>query len=164
MSDLETAAAAIADELAVDLPHLQPPGEVRFDPATLAAVVGLWLLKNVADGMAEAIKEGSKSGTQTLLQRIGAAVRRRVRRDLPEAMGSRSDDAAMDDAVAAAESAWTDTRSLRPPTSEVPTADLVETATSNVTAALIEAGLPPVPADRVATALRAEIRRLLDEA
>ncbi|MFD6449600.1 hypothetical protein ACFWF3_02380 [Nocardia sp. NPDC060220] len=34
----------------------------------------------------------------------------------------------------------------------------------NVTDALIEAGLPPLPADRVAAALCAEIRRLLDEA
>lgn len=162
MSDLEASAAAIADELAADLPRLQPSGEVRFDPATLAAVVGLWLLKNVADGIAEAIKEGSQSATQTLAQRIGVAVRRRVRRDLPEAMNSGTDDTALDNTVAATESAWADARSARTP--EIPTADLVEEATFNVAAALIEAGLPPLPADRVAAVLRAEIRRLLDEA
>ncbi|MFD4439387.1 hypothetical protein ACFWPK_06360 [Nocardia sp. NPDC058519] len=161
MSDLEASAAAIADELAADLPRLQPSGEVRFDPATLGVVVGLWLLKNVADGIAEAIKEQSQVATQTLAQRIGAAIRRRVRRDLPEAMNSGTDDTALDNAVAATESAWTAARSARTP--EIPTADLVEEATLNVTAALIEAGLPPLPADRVAAALRAEIRRLLDE-
>ncbi|MFC9964044.1 hypothetical protein ACFVH4_07335 [Nocardia ignorata] len=94
MTDLESAAAALADEFAIDLPWLQP--QVRFDPATLGAVVGLWLLKNVADGVAEAIKEGSKSGTESLAQRIGAAIRRRVRGDLPGAMDSGGDDRALD--------------------------------------------------------------------
>ncbi|WP_133734120.1 hypothetical protein [Nocardia ignorata] len=113
MTDLESAAAALADGLAIDLPRLQPAGQVRFDPATLGVVVGLWLLKNVADGVAEAIKEGSKCGTESLAQRIGAAIRRRVRGDLPGAMDSGAEDRALDNAVVAAESAWDEAHSAR---------------------------------------------------
>ncbi|NKX86366.1 hypothetical protein [Nocardia coubleae] len=162
MTDLESAAAALADELAIDLPRLQPAGQVRFDPATLGAVVGLWLLKNVADGVAEAIKEGSKSGTESLAQRIGAAIRRRVRGDLPGAMDSGADDRALDNAVVAAESAWDDAHSARAITA-VPTGDLIAEAVDNVTAALIESGLPPASAARVGAVLRTELRLLLDK-
>ncbi|WP_446222479.1 hypothetical protein ACTWPB_22090 [Nocardia sp. IBHARD005] len=46
-------------------------------------------------------------------------------------MNSGTDDTALDNAVAATESAWTEARSARTP--EIPTADLVEAATLNVT-------------------------------
>ncbi|MEU7767573.1 hypothetical protein AB0B25_20895 [Nocardia sp. NPDC049190] len=126
-------------------------------------MVGLWLLQNVADGIAEAIKEESKTGTQTVLQRIGTAIGRRVRRDVPKAMASPSGDAELDEAASTAESAWTETDSILAQKSDLTADEIAWTASDSVSAALIEAGLPAASAERVRAALRAEILRLLDE-
>lgn len=161
MIDIEDSAATLADELGPDLPHLQPPDEKHFDPATLAVLVGLWLLHSVASGIADGIKEQTKIGTLSVLQRVGTAIKRRTRRDVEKAMASQSGDEELDQAKETAESAWTEARRALAGESDVDQPEVAETSARGVAEALVEAGLPAASAERVKVVLEAEVRRLL---
>jgi hypothetical protein len=68
----------VSDALGQDVTALQPSGEQRFDPATVGAMVALWLMKAVAEGVREGIQEASKDETKPVVTAVIAALKRRA--------------------------------------------------------------------------------------
>jgi len=70
MTDTRSAANDLADAFGADLTYLQPPDEQRFDPATVAVMVGLWVLRAVAEGVRDGIKEAAADRTKAVVPAV----------------------------------------------------------------------------------------------
>ncbi len=75
MIDTESASFEIADAIGNDFTYLQPPGEQRFDPVSVAVLLGLWMLSAVAEGIRDGIKETTADQTKLLLTAVGGKIR-----------------------------------------------------------------------------------------
>ena len=151
MTDTRTASENLSDALGDDVVYLQPPDEQRFDPVSVGAVVGLGILKAVAEGIRDGIKDAAADRTKAVLPAIGAGVRDRLPRWLRDAFSRRQADhaevsAELGEAALAAGSL--DAGSRR---------DLPRTVAAAAREALEAEGLPTAAAQRVEKVLVAQI-------
>ena len=157
MTGTRDAADDLADALGVDLTYLQPPDEQRFDPVSVAVLVGLWVLHAAADGIRDGITEAARDGTKDVLSTVGSAIKDRVPARVRDAFARTQSEPPTEDEYAETETALSAARaavvSLDPDLSRrVP-----EAVAAAVREALLAQGLPPRAAGRVEQVLRVEV-------
>jgi nitroreductase len=157
---VEDSSFDVADAFGNDFVYLAPPGEHRFDPASVAVVLGALLLHAALKGIASGVEETAKGLTTTLLDRIGAAVRSRLpgaiqrafRRDTPVTVSE-----AQAEAGIAAKEGRTATNGIEAATIDA----IVRAVAIAIRAELATVGLPGRPSDRVADAMKIALAEAL---
>jgi hypothetical protein len=150
----------VADALGGDFVYLAPPGPARFDPATVAVVLGGLLLRAVFKGIGDGVEEVAKDATVSLLHRVADAVRGR----LPEALGrafQRDDQATVTDVQQEAETAAQQARVATTGLSAAEVAGLAQQISSTIQAELAGDGLPAASARRVAATIQVTVTTTL---
>jgi hypothetical protein len=155
--DTRNASEELADAISTDLMYLQPADEQRFEPVTIAVVVGLWVLRAVADGIRDGIKEAAADETKKALPTVAKKVKTILPQWLRRAFSrseagppSDEDHAETQDALAAAKDAAVKLNvELYRQLPEVVSAAVRETLASE--------GLPDRAASRVEQVLRVQV-------
>lgn len=149
---VDTAPFDIADAFGTDFTYLAPPGERRFDPASVAVALSGMILHAVYLGIAGGIQEHTKNATVSVLDRIGGQVRTAlsaVRRRAFDRNEPASIEQVQQETTEAAGDARLAASTIDPATREA----VISAAADTVEAELIAAGLPARPATRVRAAV-----------
>jgi hypothetical protein len=160
---VDTAAFEVTDAIGADFTYLQPPGEQRFDPATVAVGIGVAIVTLVAKAIVDGIADAVKSETKSIVAPAVQAVSRRAWEYLRRPFAPAERDATalrrrLDEARDESEAARQALRGL--PAASVDT--LPGAVAAAIRSSLTEQGVPPTAAVRVEVVVRAQVELLIE--
>jgi hypothetical protein len=160
---VDTIALDVTDALGPDFTYLQPTGEQRFDPATVAIGVGAAVVTWVATAILDGVKDAIKAETQSIVAPVVAAVTRRAREFLRRPFASTERSAAglrqrLDEARDETDAARQALRAL--PAASLDS--LPGAVAAAIRSSLTEQGVPAPAAGRVEVVVRAQVELLIE--
>lgn len=159
---VDTAAFEVTDALGADFIYLQPVGEQRFDPVTVAVGVGVavftLLAKAILDGITDAVKAETKSIVEPAVRAVARRAREYLRRPFePAESGEAMLRKRLDEAREQTEAARQALRRLPGEGLEA----LPGAMASAIRQSLKDQGLPDAASVRVEAVVRAQVELLV---
>jgi hypothetical protein len=160
---MDAAAFEVTDALGADFIYLQPPGEQRFDPVTVAVGVGAAIVTLVAQAIVAGISDAVKSETKSIVTPAVQAIARRARQYLRRPFDAAERDTTalrtrLDEARIESDAARHALRGL--PASNLES--LPGAMAAAIRASLAEQGVPATAAIRVEVVVRAQVELLIE--
>jgi hypothetical protein len=158
---VDTTALEVTDALGPDFTYLQPTGEQRFDPATVALGIGAAVVTLVAKAILDGVRDAIKAETKSIVAPVVGAVTRRAREYLRRPFEPTERDAAalrtrLDEARNETEAARRALRGLPAGLDTLPGA-----VAAAIQSSLTAQGVPSAAAARVEVVVRTHVEILI---